>query len=114
LTGHASHDIFFVYSEVKGGKAIKVAGGVWDARQDVIQLTEKRPSKILSKEEPVGAMLPQEKLPEAPSETSKKDTISDIFQEQSGEKILTSEGTQESDTSPKETQPQIKTVLLRH
>ena len=46
---------------------------------DIIQLAKKRPSKIPSKEELVGAVLPQEKLPEVPSETSKKDTISDIL-----------------------------------
>lgn len=72
-------------------------------------LLERGTSEILSEEEPVAAIPPQGK-PQFPSKTSEKQTISNAFQEQSREKILTTQRSQGSDASLKEikAEPQIK------
>ena len=59
-------------------------------------LPEKGTSETLSEEEPVVATHSQEKQPQFSSETFEKQTISNVFQEQSREKLLTTEQSQES------------------
>jgi hypothetical protein len=76
---------------------------------EAASLPEKGISETLSEEEPVAAIPPQGK-PQFPSKTSEKQTISNAFQEQSREKILTTQRSQGLDTSLKEikAEPQIK------
>lgn len=77
---------------------------------EIAPLDEKRVSIILSKEEPVVAIQSQEKQLQVSSETFEKGTMSDVLQEQSREKILTTQRSQGSDASLKEikAEPQIK------